>query len=229
MVSYRRLIHRRTLPRAATPWVLDSGGFTELATYGRWTIGPGRYAADARRIADEVGAPTWMAPQDWMCEPFMLERTGLTVADHQTRTVDNYLRLKDLAADLPIIPVLQGFTLDEYQRCADLYEQSGVDLTAEPTVGIGSVCRRQGTAEAAEIIRTIAARGYALHGFGLKAQAVQRVAHELRSADSMAWSYQGRRNPALAGCTHRNCSNCYRWAVRWHGRVMARTDQLALF
>jgi hypothetical protein len=28
---------------------------------------------------------------DWMCEPFMLAKTGLSVREHQQRTVTNYL------------------------------------------------------------------------------------------------------------------------------------------
>ncbi len=41
----------------------------------------------------------------------------------------------------------------------------------------------------------------------------------LESADSMAWSYDARRAPALAGCTHRNCANCLEYALRWRRRV----------
>lgn len=225
MVSWRRLRSRRTFPRAAGRWVLDSGGFTELATYGRWTCGPHEYATSVRRIIDEVGAPDWIAPQDWMAEPFMTERTGLTVAEHQVRTVDNFNRLRDIAGDLPVIPVLQGYTRDEYLRCADLYARNGTDLTAEPTVGIGSVCRRQGTTEAAVIVRELAGYGIALHGFGLKTLALARLAHVLKSADSLAWSYNARRNPPLPGCTHRKCANCYRWAKRWHRNASAPIAQ----
>ena len=45
---------------------------------------------------------------DWMCEPAMLARTGLTVAEHQAGTVANYLELRAAAPELPFIPVLQG-------------------------------------------------------------------------------------------------------------------------
>ncbi len=37
-VSDRRLRVYRQLPRAAAPWAADSGGFTELQKYGRWTV-----------------------------------------------------------------------------------------------------------------------------------------------------------------------------------------------
>jgi hypothetical protein len=36
LVSHRRLVGRRSLPRASGPWACDSGGFTELSMYGRW-------------------------------------------------------------------------------------------------------------------------------------------------------------------------------------------------
>ena len=89
-VSRRRLALRKRLPRATTSWALDSGGFTEIATYGRWTISPGEYAAEVRHYRDQIGRLEWAAPQDWMCEPVMLERTGLTVVDHQKLTTSNY-------------------------------------------------------------------------------------------------------------------------------------------
>ena len=65
-------------------------------------------------------------------EPFITARTGLSVADHQRRTVDNLLQLRALDPDLPIIPVLQGWTVANYLHCADLYERSGINLAAEP-------------------------------------------------------------------------------------------------
>jgi hypothetical protein len=154
-VSHRTLKDRKTFPRAAAPWALDSGGFTELSLFGEWRTTPREYVTAVRRYRDEVGMLAWASPQDWMNEPAMLERTGLTVAEHQRRTVENLLTLRSLAPDLPIIPVLQGWTADDYHRCADLYEQAGVDLTAEPVVGVGTVCRRQDTGAADVIVTSL--------------------------------------------------------------------------
>ncbi len=49
-----------------------------------------------------------------MCEPIVIHGgqagpirfagTGLTVAEHQRRTVTNYAQLRDLAPDLPFVP-----------------------------------------------------------------------------------------------------------------------------
>src|SRR6185436_4368201 len=92
-VSHRQLMDRRILPRASGPWVLDSGGFSELSLYSTWRTSPAAYVEAVHRYEAEVGELSWAAPQDWMCEPFMLARTGLTVLEHQRRTVDNFVTL----------------------------------------------------------------------------------------------------------------------------------------
>ena len=123
-VSDRRLKAYKTLPVAAAPWAVDSGGFTELQPYGRWTVTPCEYVARLRRYRDEIGNVLWAAPQDWMCEPAIINGgvfngqrfagTHLSVPEHQRRTVANYIELRELAPDLPIIPVVQGDTPDAY-------------------------------------------------------------------------------------------------------------------
>jgi len=71
---------------------------------------------------DEIGSLESAAPMDWMCEPFMLAKTRLTIAEHQLRTATNYLEMRSRAPDLPFVPVLQGWTLDDYLRCVALYQ-----------------------------------------------------------------------------------------------------------
>jgi hypothetical protein len=224
-VSDRRLRRYRRLPRAVTGWALDSGGFTELATHGSWDHGPTpvQYVARIRRYRDEIGRLAWAAPQDWMCEPWILAKTGLTVADHQRRTIDNLVQLRELAPDLPIIPVVQGRSVADYVRCVDGYHRAGIDLTTAPLVGVGSVCRRQDTTEAGQIITALHARGVTrLHGFGFKVLGLRRYARLLVSADSMAWSVAARRRPPLPDCAgHLNCANCPRYAYRWREHVVA--------
>lgn len=220
-VSRNRLHRLSNLPRAASHWSLDSGGFTQIARHGQFTFSAHEYVADVRRYRDEIGNLQWAAPMDWMCETPMLHRTGLAIADHQRRTVDNYLELRHLAADLPIVPVLQGQTLDDYQRCADLYDVAGVDLTAT-LVGLGSVCRRQDTHEIGTIAGHFHAQGLRLHGFGCKAGAIRRYGALLESADSLAWSYAGRRRGT---CTHlkSRCANHRHYALAWRRDVLKVT------
>jgi hypothetical protein len=125
------LAQYRTLPKARCRWALDSGAFSELSQYGRWTVTLEQYVQEVRRYRDEIGKLEWAAPQDWMCEPYIIAKTGLSVVEHQRRTVENYLILKRLAPDLPFIPVVQGWKVADYLRCIAMYQQAGVDLRSE--------------------------------------------------------------------------------------------------
>jgi hypothetical protein len=231
MVSRRRLSRYKRCPRARTRWVLDSGGFTELQQHGRWRTDARAYAAEVARYTSEVGQMDWAAPQDLMCEPAIIHGgtfkgehfvgTHLSVAEHQARTVGNYIDLRAFGA--PVIPVLQGYTLAEYHHCADLYEQAGITLAAEPTVGLGSVCRRENTDEIGRIVLAMLSRGIRCHGFGCKEGAVRRYGDMLTSADSMAWSKGGRKRGT---CTHlkSRCANHLHWALDWRAGVLAAAE-----
>lgn len=219
-VSRRRLARIKRHRPAIAPWAMDSGGFTEITDYGGWTVGPAEYAAEVRGYRDTLGLMQWAAIQDWMCEPVALAKTGKTVAEHQALTIRNYLDLTSIAPDIPWIPVIQGWEQDDYQRHADDYARARVDLAALPTVGVGSVCRRQDTAEAAGILRALHRRGLKLHGFGLKLGGLERAGHLLTSADSLAWSDGARWKPPMPGHTHKSCANCMEYALAWREKVL---------
>jgi len=234
-ISRRQLAKYQVLPRARAPWALDSGGFTELNKAGRWTLSAVDYVAEVRRFRDEVGRLQWAAAQDWMCEPFVLAKTGKTVVEHQRLTIENALELLALAPEIPWCPVIQGWDLDDYQRHADAYEAAGIRLASLPIVGVGSVCRRQHSAQAEAIFRALSRRGIALHGFGLKSKGLARSARYLASGDSLAWSYSARRNPEPGGCPHgphrgetpKNCANCAEYALAWRLRLLASCPGVA--
>lgn len=233
-VSHTRLrTRRRPFPAASTRWALDSGSFSEVDKHGAAAFAAGSepYVEAAYRYRDELGSVDWMAPQDWMVEPWMTDKTGLSVQEHQERTVRSVIELRQLAPDLPWAPVLQGWTVADYLACLDLYDQAGVDLRAEPIVGVGSVCRRQHTEPIVELVCELHSRGLRLHGFGVKTSGVAALLDHLTSADSMAWSFHARRDAnervkaglpgSRFGCTHRSCSNCPTFALWWRERVLA--------
>lgn len=220
-VSRRRLMRRVSLPVAAGPWALDSGAFTELDLYRGWTVSAYDYATEVRRYSECVGRMKWASIQDWMCEPWILGKTGLTVAGHIDRTVRSYTELMTIAPDVPWAPVLQGWDLRDYVSCVEAYGREGVDLTSLPIVGVGSVCRRQATREAVSILKELSSYGIRLHGFGFKLKGVRLAREFLVSADSLAWSYDARRAPPIAGHMHKNCANCAEYAANWYtGKVL---------
>lgn len=222
-VSTRTLRDRRTLPAAGTPWACDSGGFTELSMFGEWRTTPREYIHDLRRYRDEIGHMEWAAQQDAMCEPWILERSRLggTVAAHQRHTIDNYLTLRTLDDTLPIAPVLQGWDMTDYLRHVDQFYAAGIDLEACPVVGVGSVCRRQHSDSIAAVFAAL--DGLPVHGFGVKAAGIRKYGHLMRTADSMAWSYGGRR---VRPCPIRpvaSCANCWHHARTWYDHVITST------
>lgn len=219
-ISNRQLMKRKGLNPALGAWCLDSGGFSELSLFSEWRTTPREYVQLVNRYVEEIGNLVWAAPQDWMCEPVMLQKTQSTVTQHQIRTVENYLVLRTLNSDLPFIPVLQGWSRDEYMRCWELYEWAGVSLLNEDVVGVGSVCRRQGTKEGGMIFESLAQQGLALHGFGVKITGLKNYASSLVSADSLAWSRGARYSPPLPGHTHPNCANCLEYALKWRNSLV---------
>ncbi|MCF6391235.1 hypothetical protein [Mycobacterium sp. SMC-4] len=236
-ISHRRLAPRKSFPRALTGWALDSGGFTELSMFGEWRTSARDYTAAVWRYDQEIGNLEWASPQDLMTEPEQLARTGLSVREHQRRTIANFQELQDLwpgpAYDVPWVPVLQGWTPDDYRRCIDMYYDAGVDLSQCFLVGVGSICRRQGTAEIDVILSTIQRHDpeIPLHAYGCKVTGLKRYGHRITSADSLSWSYQARRSAPLPGHRHAACNNCLTYALAWRERVLAvrPSGQMSLF
>jgi len=226
-VSFRQLRGRRKPFKQTGPVAIDSGGFSELSLFGEWTISPIEYVRELRRLRDEVGLNfEWAAGQDWMCEPHMIEKTGLSVAIHQARTIDNFMTLRFLAPELAFVPVLQGQTLADYLDHAAQFERAGFDLRAQPLVGVGSVCRRQASAEIEGIMRGLSSMGLKLHGFGVKKQGLARYSDCLESSDSLAWSMAARRSQSRClECEQenrpvKNCANCLKYALAWRADLL---------
>jgi hypothetical protein len=175
-------------------WIMDSGAFSQISRHGKFVMSPDQYI---ELIAKFSACGTLLAAvcQDWMCEPFILQKTGLDIKEHQWRTIQSYMELSD-SCDVPILPVLQGFTASDYAEHVRLY---GDRLTQGAWVGVGSVCKRNSNPDAIEDVLLaikLERPDLLLHGFGLKLQALEQstVRSMLYSSDSMAWSFSGRKN-----------------------------------
>lgn len=225
-ISVNRLRDRKG-PFAVGDWIMDSGAFTEISTHGRYLTTPAEYAAEIRRWAKNGNLLAAVA-QDYMCEPWIVAKTGLSVAEHQRRTIQRYDELlmwldQPKRSDVYVMPVLQGYQPAEY---VDHLRAYGDRLAFGAWVGVGSVCKRNGDARAIEDVLLAIHRerpDLKLHGFGLKTTALSSglVQELLHTADSMAWSYNARRNGRNA--------NDWREAKRWADRIRDMAVQLPLF
>ncbi len=219
-LSIKTLRKRRTFPRAKSSWVLDSGAFTELATFGEWTIKPEDYAKEVKLYSNEIGNMDWASCQDWICDPSSLAKTGKSIKNHQRYTLNSYLDLKNIDPDLKIAPILQGWEPDDFLRHIEMYGKSGIDLTKEVIVGVGSVARRQHTDKARDLMKAICDIGINIHAFGFKMKGLVKAKNLIASSDSISWAMDARRRPPLDGCPHKNCANCIKYATMWRNRLM---------
>jgi hypothetical protein len=193
MISVNRLRNRKS-DFAVNNWLMDSGAFTEPARFGHYRHSVQEYADLIKRwkTCGQLLAAVW---QDYMVEPFIREKTGLTVAEHQWLTIERYDALLACDTGVYIMPVLQGYQPTEY---VSHIRQYGDRLRTGAWVGVGSVCKRNSRPEQVEeILKAIHKEPPDLrtHGFGLKITALGNsvVRDLLWSADSMAWSFAARR------------------------------------
>lgn len=174
-------------------WVMDSGAFRTIELHGGYPEPVEVYAGHIRRFARN-GKLLAAVSQDYMCESFMLAKTGLTIADHQRLTIERYDELTACETGVYIMPVLQGYAPADYVRHVRQY---GDRLKPRAWVGVGSLCRRNSNPSAI-IAVLLAIKGerpdLRLHGFGVKVTSLaeQLVRDLLFSADSMAWSFAAR-------------------------------------
>jgi hypothetical protein len=145
----------------------------------------------------------------------MVEITGLTITEHQRLTIERYDALTACdTGGVYIMPVLQGYQPNDYIEHIEAY---GDRLALGAWVGVGSVCKRNGSISAIEAVLLAIKKvrpDLGLHGFGLKTTALSSglVQKLLKSADSMAWSFAARK----AG---RN-ANDWREAKAWTDRIL---------
>lgn len=188
MVSVNRL-EKRKGDFYPNEWIMDSGAFTRIVT-GRGHLPVEEYAHQIERWS-RCGNLMAAVSQDYMCEPFILAKTGLTVTEHQGLTIARYDALMKCALHTYIMPVLQGFHPEHYQ---DHIIQYAGRLTEGMWVGVGSVCKRNSDVQQVEAIVTAIHSlrpDLRLHLFGLKLTALESllVNFHVYSVDSMSWSY----------------------------------------
>ena len=160
---------RKKFPRKAGLRWLDSGGFTMMDRYGDYPFSVVNYANLVARLR-----PNYYAVMDYPCEPEITRLLGLMSNQQRIQaTVNNALELAEWESQLlpaQMVPVIQGYTLEEYQYCIELYQQAGL---IRDYMAVGSMCRRISTPELNRLIVGVyhAAQRVGvkrLHFFGLK-------------------------------------------------------------
>lgn len=219
-ISVNRLQKRKS-DFEVTDWIMDSGAFSEIATHGHYRVSVDAYVSQIERWRG-VGLMRAAVTQDWMCEPWIVAKTGKSVLEHQNLTVERYDAISSKTTAY-ILPVLQGYRLADYLDHIEIY---GDRLTHGKWIGVGSICKRNSNiAEIEDILFAIKTvrPDLKLHGFGLKTTALKSAAVNdmLQTADSMAWSYSARKQGRNA--------NDWREAKAFEDKIKVQPQQLSLF
>jgi len=191
---------RSPLPANGKPWILDSGGFSFLKKFGRYPMSEASYLKHALSLNANL-----IVSMDWMCEPNVIKKTGLSVKKHIENTVSSLRTILNLADRIPevrlmsasspessfgIIGVIQGWSIEDYLCCIDLLREQDLIL---PYMGVGSLCRRNSEKQIIRILRTIKRElpNIKLHGFGVKTSVLKypEARELLFSLDSAAWGH----------------------------------------
>jgi hypothetical protein len=142
----------------ADPLFVDSGGYQIMAHFD------GEYPFSIREYldwADSIGAD-YVAGRDWICTPAEDlgdggnedSREALpTIPERINQTIEAQAEQAVLVDkgdwDFEFVPVLQGYSVDDYRYCARRLRDAGV---ARQFMGVGSTCSRDTTDKTRQIV-----------------------------------------------------------------------------
>jgi len=171
--------------------ILDSGGYSFFSRWGDYPFSISSYV-DLANILKDMYPLERVATLDYPCEPKINRINDLQTNEERIRaTVNMAGGCIDEDKTLPWLPVIQGYTINEYLYCLDLYADIGI---TSDYWAIGSICSRKGNLlELRNLIVTIRDQfdNEKLHAFGLGIPFLKdpQIFQAIYSSDSSAWNW----------------------------------------
>jgi len=199
-----------TPPKCAKVLFVDSGGFGTIYAHGRYKKTDLQYLAYVKKHK-----PRYFALRDYCCEPEVLRKWNRTVRQHIHMTLDHHLRLLDLVEKISVesqpVPVLQGWELDDYLYCLDLFREHGLINGRFDLLGLGTICRKVNLKSCKSILlrlREEIPSKIKLHGFGVKLSFLKDLAvwNALYSVDTVAYDFISRWKVLRGGADKKDAS-----------------------
>jgi len=181
---------------------LDSAGFVASRAYGGFPWSVAAYMDLARAFPFRR-----IASLDY-CTEAEIAGDREEVLDRVSRTIRANRDCLAQAADRGIVdrfmPVIQGRSRDDYERCVDALWSA---MAPGAIIGVGSMCRRaitgpEGLVATFEHLDRILPQEVRLHGFGVKGTALpylKPLGHRIASIDSQAYGVAARREALRRG------------------------------
>lgn len=183
-------LSRTVLPDTVERIILDSGCFSFFSRYAEYPFELQTFLDLAYHVREQ--SPLYrVVTLDYPCEPEINRKQHSTNEERIARTVERAIECIDADSSLSWLPVIQGYSIQEYLACIDLYREQGVE---SEFWAIGSICSRKGQPyKVREIICRIkeALGDVRLHAFGLSLLYLQdpQIFGALFSSDSAAWNW----------------------------------------
>lgn len=183
-------------PTCSKTLFVDSGGFPSSFLYNGYNRSDDEYLYFVKK-----SNAAYFALRDYPCEPQILKKYDVTAKDQILRTVNHHIKLLDLIEDFDIsakpVPVIQGWEIDDYLFCIDIFREHGLIENGFDYVAIGSLCRRHAIHQIRKIILTVRNElrsSIKLHCFGTKISVLKDLAvwRAVYSVDSGAWDFDAR-------------------------------------
>lgn len=173
---------------------IDSGGFTAARKWGKYPWTYRQYVDFIREMSRDVPVQ-FAAVMDYACIPSNGKKSEINI-DRIKATIQNEIALRELAPDIPWLPILQGDNFEE--RSEDLELRRALNLLPTEYAGIGSLVGR-GIQAAIDTVQFYANElpGLKFHGFGIPIKALDDpvVFATTKSWDTYSWSWgRGKRN-----------------------------------
>jgi len=196
-------LNRTMIPNSTERLFLDSGGYSFFIKWGKYPFSVEEYVSFANQIQDEYPL-TEVAIMDYACEPD-INRTNLkTNKERIDSTIQNALSCIDYEPNLPWVPIVQGYTLQEYRYCLDQYKEVGLYDDDFHLWAIGSLCARKKVGGIRKIVVDLSREiNYPIHTFGMTITALKdpQIFFNIHSSDSGAWSFNAKSHQKLRDLT----------------------------
>jgi hypothetical protein len=241
-------------------FALDSAGFTAMAGWQAKGTQPGMAGifpwtcAQYVELASMV-SPAWWSQPDCCAEPQIARdaaeverRVNITATLLEGTLRQVFAWQEELArtcnanvvANLlkPPVPVLQGWTVDQYLRSLDLmvevWQRWEPWIDSPALIGLGSVCRRPLTHPEHGLYAILAGlegrlpKGARLHLFGVKGDCLSEISNMpwIASTDSMAYDFGARVQAFKERRSNTMAHRCEAMS-RWMQTATARSSAIA--
>ena len=196
-------------PKSAKLLFVDCGGFYNSLA-GNYKTSDTEYLEYVKSVNAD-----FFALRDYTCEKEVCKRLKTTTKEQIKKTFEHHLRMLEYLDDFLLdcngkkaiaVPVLQGYELEDYLYCLDLYREAGL---INSYMAIGTLCRRNATREITKIVGKLREElpdWVMIHAFGVKIPTLKRIWNLCDSIDTGAWDFVSRWNIMRKEKTKREAS-----------------------